>query len=183
MQCCFWQSFRWALQSPSIFDHCMLFLSIAIICIKRSDWPENSCFLNTVCFWITLSGMKHFADCKILFVFDYAVCLLTVPFATFYVRELVKKRQTWRLINPIRWCFVVMFALGIFLVTDFEDFFVKFHEMLFRNSDWMFDPETDPIILALPAEFFMACFILFIILFVIFQGILFGRGKWEIRHW
>lgn len=75
-----------------------------------------------------------------------------------------------------------MFALGIFLVTDFEDFFVKFHEMLFRNSDWMFDPETDPIILALPAEFFMACFILFIILFVIFQGILFGRGKWEIRH-
>lgn len=107
------------------------------------------------------SGMKHFADCKILFVFDYAVCLLTVPFATFYVRKLVKKRQTWRLINPIRWCFVVMFALGIFLVTDFEDFFVKFHEMLFRNSDWMFDPETDPIILALPAEFFMACFILF----------------------
>lgn len=128
------------------------------------------------------SGMKHFADCKILFVFDYAVCLLTLPFATFYVRKLVKKRQTWRLINPIRWCFVVMFALGIFLVTDFEDFFVKFHEMLFRNSDWMFDPETDPIILALPAEFFMACFILFIILFVIFQGILFGRGKWEIRH-
>lgn len=128
------------------------------------------------------SGMKHFADCKILFVFDYAVCLLTVPFATFYVRKLVKKRQTWRLINPIRWCFVVMFALGIFLVTDFEDFFVKFHEMLFRNSYWMFDPETDPIILALPAEFFMACFILFIILFVIFQGILFGRGKWEIRH-
>ena len=126
--------------------------------------------------------MKHFADCKILFVFDYAVCLLTVPFATFYVRKLVKKRQTWHLINPIRWCFVVMFALGIFLVTDFEDFFVKFHEMLFRNSDWMFDPETDPIILALPAEFFMACFILFIILFVIFQGILFGRGKWEIRH-
>ena len=71
------------------------------------------------------SGMKHFADCKILFVFDYAVCLLTLPFATFYVRKLVKKRQTWRLINPIRWCFVVMFALGIFLVTDFEDFFVK----------------------------------------------------------
>lgn len=37
------------------------------------------------------SGMKHFADCKILFVFDYAVCLLTVPLRHFMSENSSKK--------------------------------------------------------------------------------------------
>lgn len=128
------------------------------------------------------SGMTHFADCRKLFLLDYAVCLLTVPFAVHYVRRLMAERQTWRLINPISWCFAVIFMIGVFLVSDFEDFFVTFHEILFRNSDWIFDPDTDPIILALPSEFFMACFGMFIILFVLLQGLLLWRGRWELKH-
>ena len=41
-----------------------------------------------------------------------------------------------------------------------------FHKLLFSNDYWMFDIETDPIILMLPEEFFMhaACAILLFIL-------------------
>lgn len=71
------------------------------------------------------SGMKHFADCKILFVFDYAVCLLTVPFATFYVRKLVKKTDV-ALDQSNQMVFRRYVCAWNFLVTDFEDFLSNF---------------------------------------------------------
>ena len=47
-------------------------------------------------------------------------------------------------------------------MVDFEDFFIVFHEVLFRNDDWIFDPNLDPIINTLPSEYFLACFGIFV---------------------
>jgi uncharacterized membrane protein len=43
-------------------------------------------------------------------------------------------------------------------VTNFDSFFVIFHHILFNNSDWLFDPNTDPIINVLTEGFFASCF-------------------------
>lgn len=54
--------------------------------------------------------------------------------------------------------------LGIFFVVitacyfiNFSWAFTVFHKIFFRNDYWIFDPAIDPIILALPEEFFMLC--------------------------
>lgn len=45
--------------------------------------------------------------------------------------------------------------LAIPIIIDFDSSFVVFHEILFDNDYWIFDPVLDPVINILPAEFFM----------------------------
>lgn len=46
-------------------------------------------------------------------------------------------------------------VLGLPIVFNFDRSFVLFHELLFDNDYWIFDPSLDPVINILPAEFFM----------------------------
>ena len=53
------------------------------------------------------------------------------------------------------------FAVGALAALDFDRAFVLFHSLFFPGkSNWLFDWRTDPIILALPQEFFRNCAIL-----------------------
>lgn len=40
---------------------------------------------------------------------------------------------------------------------NFDESFTEFHNLLFKNNYWLFDPVTDPVITALPEEFFLHC--------------------------
>jgi integral membrane protein (TIGR01906 family) len=55
-----------------------------------------------------------------------------------------------------------LLPLGVVLalLINFDVLFVLFHQVFFNNDAWLFNPATDPIILALPAEFFMHSFLL-----------------------
>ena len=57
---------------------------------------------------------------------------------------------------------------GILVALDWERFFVGFHQLVFRNDYWLFDPVTDPVILILPDTYFLQCAA--IILFIVFAG-------------
>ncbi len=46
----------------------------------------------------------------------------------------------------------VVFSLPIIL--NFEKSFIAFHEIMFSNDYWIFDPSLDPVINILPEEFF-----------------------------
>lgn len=54
------------------------------------------------------------------------------------------------------------------LLINFNYFFIKFHEMVFSNDYWIFDPSTDPVINILPESVFfhIGILILSIILLV-----------------
>lgn len=48
-------------------------------------------------------------------------------------------------------------GLGMLLLVvmlDFNDVFIIFHELLFQNRDWIFDPRQDPVINVLPDQYF-----------------------------
>ena len=45
-----------------------------------------------------------------------------------------------------------------FAITNFDSFFVVFHHLLFSNTNWLFDPNLDPIINILTEGFFASCF-------------------------
>ena len=57
-------------------------------------------------------------------------------------------------------------VVAIPLVINFNYFFIKFHEIVFSNDYWIFDPDKDPVINMLPEEVFfhIGLFILVLIL-------------------
>ena len=50
---------------------------------------------------------------------------------------------------------VVYVGIGIFLSLNFDEYFIKFHELFFDNDLWLLDPKTDMMINILPIEFFI----------------------------
>ena len=52
---------------------------------------------------------------------------------------------------------ILFLSVGIYAVCNFDNAFVIFHSLLFPGKDnWIFDSDLDPIIDALPVEFFMS---------------------------
>lgn len=57
--------------------------------------------------------------------------------------------------------------LGICSAIDFERLFLFLHGVLFPGkTNWVFDPDTDPVINILPEEFFLQCMIVIAVLLV-----------------
>lgn len=116
-------------------------------------------------------GLYHFFEVKRLFYINYSVLFFTALSSFFYLRSLKRKQQLWKLIKPFFIAIWVPFILLTLIAISFDRVFVYFHLFLFNNDMWLFNPATDPIINALPQEFFMYCFIfafLFIETIVIF---------------
>ncbi|MFT8950082.1 MAG: TIGR01906 family membrane protein [Liquorilactobacillus hordei] len=123
------------------------------------------------------NGIHHFSDVKHLFLVNYSVLILTVVPAYLIIKKMKKEKRLWELIIPAKLMMLGLFVLVMIMVLNFDKFFILFHEVLFRNSDWLFDPNLDPIINTLPDTFFMSCFVLFFCLieFFLWIGIICGK--------
>ncbi|MDR1568144.1 MAG: TIGR01906 family membrane protein [Streptococcaceae bacterium] len=123
------------------------------------------------------SGLKHFLDVKLLFHLTQAIFLISLPIAVSFWRELARTKQFWRLINPMRILLFTPLALVFLILVGFDSFFISFHQLIFRDNSWLFYPSLDPIILALPEEYFKHCFILGLVILEgsAFLGYLKGR--------
>lgn len=129
-------------------------------------------------------GQAHFADCRVLFDLNRNVLLasgavlavLLLLRKKFGPYKLGKRGAAWwagllALIAPL--------VIGGLAALDFDRAFVIFHKIFFPGKDnWLFDWRTDPIILALPQEFFRNCAILiggglvtFSLCLLVFSGI------------
>lgn len=120
-------------------------------------------------------GASHFADCKVIFNFLYfsGVLSLAILILIFIIARPDKHTRRIAAGIMIALPLAVLCAMAI----DFDRAFVVFHELLFSNSDWIFDPATDPVILMLPAEFFMHCGIFIAFVIILSAIILFFAGK------
>jgi len=126
----------------------------------------------------SLHGALHFADVRHLFILDLVIALVTIPFAIRWVRQLKAAKKRYLLVRPFMIGAVVPIILTGLLSINFDRFFIIFHEVLFRNRDWLFDPATDPIINVLPEGFFMLCFLT---AFALFEAIMIW-GIWRGRQ-
>ncbi len=127
--------------------------------LQMSDFPSS------------YAGAQHFADVKQLVVVNNLVLLVTTPLSGYFLHQLRRRKLLWQLQRPVTVMALIPFGLLVLLLANFQTFFTDFHQVLFRNQDWLFDPVTDPIINVLPEAFFMHCFILAIVLF---EGCLLG---------
>ena len=138
--------------------------------LSMSDFPTS------------FTGMVHFHDVKTLFLINNLVFIVTITPAWLYLRQLRWEAAEWQLLRPIKVAAVVPLVLAASMAINFQGFFVAFHEVLFRNNDWLFDPDLDPIITALPDTFFLHCFVLAFLLFEAGLGWLYWRGRQAIKR-
>lgn len=105
----------------------------------------------------SVNAAKHFAECKQLFVFAILVFIVC-----FLLHFIFKKQGKGGLVNLDKSVTLVLLLIPIvvfpFAITNFDSFFVIFHHILFNNNDWLFNPNTDPVINVLSEGFFASCF-------------------------
>lgn len=113
-------------------------------------------------------GKSHFLDCQVLFVLDYVFLIFSFVLLVIYLIALRKnKNLIYRPFNmsiSVIMLFIPLLligALGTYALIDLNGAYAFFHKVFFPGkSNWVFDPYTDPIIKALPQEFFINCGIL-----------------------
>ena len=113
-------------------------------------------------------GASHFADCKALF--DLNAIVLVVSLIGLALLGLHRRRKVFTLYrfrgrHPAAicgGCVLALFAvLGGLAALNFNRAFKVFHAIFFPGKEnWLFDSRVDPIILAMPQDFFMNCAVL-----------------------
>lgn len=73
---------------------------------------------------------------------------------------------------------ILPILVAIPMLINFDKTFVKFHEIMFDNDYWIFDPLKDPVINILPQEFFYHAGIMIVILVMISSVILYFTYKY-----
>lgn len=132
--------------------------------------------LNFPDFPSSVSGLFHFYEVKRLFYLNYGVLFVSGIGTIFYLRKLFKNNRLYILVRPFqiaKWAPPILLVL---LAISFDMMFVIFHQLLFNNDAWIFNPQTDPIITVLPQQFFMYCFIF---AFILLQGILIFGSRYS----
>lgn len=119
-------------------------------------------------FEYSVSGMNHFLDCRILFTLDLVT--LPISFVVFLVYFVLIKTKKIIVYRPAGMSILfyasfvpilLLGALAIYALIDVNSAYTFFHAVLFPGKDnWVFNPRTDPIINALPEQFFLDCGIL-----------------------
>ena len=96
----------------------------------------------------------HLQDVKYLinlaFIIFYLVLILTLIFLMYFI---YKKKYLIILDSLIISGLIIFLLQFVFLVTNFSSNFVLFHEILFTNDLWLFNP-GDNIVNLFPEEFF-----------------------------
>lgn len=116
------------------------------------------------------NGLFHFEEVKFLFLMCFVVAIVGVIASVITILWIHKQKlQPWM----GRW-FIIAIAFPLILlfliVVAFDQVFLLFHQILFRNDLWLFSPVTDPVITVLPESLFM---ILFVVAILIYEVIIY----------
>ena len=114
----------------------------------------------------------HFGDVKRLILLNDLFMVVMTPIIIKILIRLRENRLLWLLKSAFRQmygCFVFLF---VFALIDFNDAFIFFHKILFRNNDWIFNAKKEPIIILFPDQYFMIGFAFIFIFVTIFYLIL-----------
>ena len=121
--------------------------------------------LEMPCFSSSENGLFHFEEVKFLFLMCFVVAIVGVIASVITILWIHKQKlQPWM----GRW-FIIAIAFPLILlfliVVAFDQVFLLFHQILFRNDLWLFSPVTDPVITVLPESLFMILFVVAIFIY------------------
>lgn len=133
-----------------------------IVNYLRFPWV-NSLKLNY--FSISNTASLHFIEVKNIFSIIFIICFLTI-FISIILYYFYSRAFFINLIKSFNYYFYFIISfivlLCILIFFNFSSSFTIFHNILFNNDYWLFNPIKDSIILILPENFFMICAFLII---------------------
>ena len=112
-------------------------------------------------------GRIHFEEVKRIFSAFQVALIASAALAAWCGIVLLRKRR--RRFLALGGVFAVAIPAGVLCVmmaAGWDRFFTLFHQVFFNNDFWVFDWRTDPVILILPDEFFLACLIRIVVIIV-----------------
>ena len=115
----------------------------------------------------SVEGVNHFGDAKAVINALYIAGGVSLVLIVLLMLVFRKRMGVKTLRSAAVTSFLVPLAAGTAALADFDSFFVIFHEIFFRNDDWLFDPFTDPVINILPIEYFLHCAITIAIMWLL----------------
>ncbi len=125
-------------------------------------------------FIISHHSVIHFQEVKKIFEIIQIICLgsgitsliLVIYQCYHHEYRFFKLTAMISIILPV--------SIGVLASIDFDDLFILFHKMAFKNQYWIFDPKIDPVINMLPETFFYHEFILIIIIIFVLASVCYG---------
>lgn len=100
-------------------------------------------------------GRIHFEEVKVIFELIQIIFIITTILTI--IGSIYKAKKHEYRFMPYAGIFTIVIptVMGLMIASNWNWFFIKFHEIAFDNDYWIFDPSTDPIINILPDAFFM----------------------------
>ncbi len=117
-------------------------------------------------FIMSETGRIHFIEVKRIFVFIQLLCIITGLCSLFLIIKNNKKKEYLYLKATSILTVGIPTVIGLLASIDFDMAFVVFHKIFFRNDYWIFDYRVDPVIMILPQDFFMHCFIMIVFIII-----------------
>lgn len=128
------------------------------------------------------NALLHFQNVKSLVVVNNVVLLFTSIILVVLLCNVNFRRNIWRLMEFIKTSWVIIGICFLMVIADFNDIFIYFHEILFRNKDWVFNPKIDPIINVLPDQYFFLCFAVWFLIVIVILGLFYLIGKRQMKR-
>ena len=104
--------------------------------------------------------VAHLKDVKWLIWLDYYLLLATLVYALGYAgvsllwqRKRHWRRLAWGVVGGSGLTVVLMLAMGVATLLNFDQLFLQFHFISFANELWRLDPTTDYLIMLFPQGF------------------------------
>lgn len=107
----------------------------------------------------------HFGDVRRLVLLNNMFMVVMTPILIKILVKLRENKLLWLLKQSFKQIYSFFVFVCIFALIDFNDAFIFFHKLLFRNNDWIFNAKKEPIIILFPDQYFMIGFA-FIFIFV-----------------
>lgn len=102
----------------------------------------------------SLEGKIHFQEVKDIVQNVLKVLLVSFVISLVGIYISIKNKNINFLNTTSKLVLILPIVVLIPIVINFDKAFILFHEIMFDNDYWIFDPEKDPIINLLPQEFF-----------------------------
>lgn len=100
-------------------------------------------------------GKIHFEEVRNIFQVIKKVFYLTGIISVLGIVLSIKNKNIKFLNTTSMMTILLPIITAIPLVINFNYFFIKFHEAVFSNDYWIFDPNIDPVINMLPQDVFL----------------------------
>lgn len=124
--------------------------------------------LNLPDFAMSVAGRIHFQEVKTIFeVIQVSMLISGIISIILLIKRFKEKEYRFLRLTGII-TILIPSILGFLVAIDFDQAFIIFHKLFFRNDFWIFDYQPDPVITILPETFFMHCFILIVLIIVVF---------------